>query len=215
MATEKTSRALTVQNLYDKKFKTFDFTGIWETIFGKPSTTGIWLLYGKGKNGKTWGTLLIADYLSTFEKVLYVSAEEGTDMEFQAAMKRANIDSTNRNLHFIEYEPFEDLKERLRKPKSARIVIIDNLTMYNDEIKSKHITELKKEFGKKKLFIFLAHEERNEPAPAAAKMALKMAKVYMRVKGLVIGVDGRVPGGNLLIDIEKAMLYHGTEISNN
>lgn len=207
-------RALTVQNLYDKKFKTFDFTDTWETIFGKPSTTGIWLLYGKDKNGKTWGTLLIADYLSTFEKLLYVSAEEGTDMEFQAALKRANIDSSNKNIHFIEYEPFEDLKERLRKHKSAKIVIIDNLTMYSDEIKAKDVKELKQEF-KNKLFIFLAHEERNEPYTAAAQMAKKLAKVIMRVKGLVISVGGRVPGGNLLIDKEKAMLYHGTEISNN
>lgn len=207
-------RALTVQNLYDKKFKTFNFTGTWETIFGKPSTSGIWLLYGKDKNGKTWGTLLITDYLSAFEKVLYVSAEEGTDMEFQAALKRANIDSSNKNIHFIEYEPFEDLKERLRKHKSPKIIVIDNLTMYNDEIKGKAIKELKQEFSNK-LFIFLAHEERNQPYTAAAQMAKKLAKVIMRVKGLVISVGGRVPGGNLLIDIEKAMLYHGTEISNN
>lgn len=208
------ARALTVQNLYDKKFKTFEFTGLWEQVFGCPSTTGIWLLYGKDKNGKTWGTLLITDYLSQFEKVLYVSAEEGTDMEFQAALKRANIDSSNRNINFIEYEPLEDLKQRLSKHKSPKIVVIDNLTMYNDELKGKDIKELKQEFPNK-LFILLAHEERNQPYTAAAQMAKKLAKVIMRVKGLAITVGGRVPGGNILIDIEKAMLYHGTEITNN
>lgn len=208
------ARALTVQNLYDKKFKTFEFTGLWEEVFGCPSTTGIWLLYGKDKNGKTWGTLLITDYLSQFEKVLYVSAEEGTDMEFQAALKRANIDSNNKNIHFIEYEPLEDLKLRLSKHKSPKIVVIDNLTMYNDELKGKDIKELKQEFPNK-LFILLAHEERNQPYTAAAQMAKKLAKVIMRVKGLAITVGGRVPGGNILIDIEKAMLYHGTEITKN
>ncbi len=31
----------------------------------------------KKKNGKTWMALLLALYLSAFEKVLYVSAEKG------------------------------------------------------------------------------------------------------------------------------------------
>lgn len=83
------SRTISVKKLYSKKFKTFPFQGLFKEIFGAPSTSGIWLIYGKEKNGKTWGTLLLSEYLSQYEKVLYISAEEGTDMEFQKAVQRA------------------------------------------------------------------------------------------------------------------------------
>lgn len=202
------SKALTVKNLYDKKFTTFPFTGLWKKIFGLPSTSGIWLIYGKEKNGKTWAALLISAYLSLFSKVLYVSAEEGTDMEFQDACKRANIDVNNKNIHFIEYEPIEDLYIRLKRRKSPKVVVLDNLTIYNEELKANGMKRLKQDFPNV-LFICVAHEERNKPYTASASMASKQAKVIIRVQGLMLLVGGRVPGGNMMIDEEKAILYHG------
>ncbi len=201
-------RALTSKNLYSKKYTRFPFTGIWEAIFGHPSNRGLWLIYGKEKNGKTWGTLLITKYLSLFEKVLYVSAEEGTDMEFADAVKRAKISANNRNINFIEYEPIEDLYKRLKKRNAPRIVVIDNLTIYNDELKAKGMQKLKQDFPNV-LFICVAHEERGKPYTAAATMASKLAKVIIRAQGLSLIIGGRVPGGKLLIDEEKAMLFHG------
>lgn len=206
------SRTLSVKNLYSKKFKTFPFEGLFKQVFGEPSKNGYWLIYGKEKNGKTWAALIIANLLSVFEKVLYISAEEGTDMEFQESVKRAKIDENNKKLKFIEYEPFEDLKERLRKRKSERIVIIDNCTIYADEIKRGDVKELKNEFPNH-LFIFIAHEERNEPYTALAKLVRKYAKIYINVKGLAMICGGRIPGGNLTIDEQKAELYHGKAIS--
>lgn len=204
------SRALTVKNLYDQKHDTFEFDGIWAEVFGMPATSGIWLVYGKEKNGKTWATLLIADYMSQFEKVLYVSAEEGTDMEFTASCRRANIDPCNKNINFIEYETVEDLYKRLKRRKSPKVVVLDNLTTYNEELKANGMKKLKQDFPNT-LFICVAHEERNKPYTAAASMASKLAKVIIRVQGLSLNVGGRVPGGTLMIDEEKATLYHGQE----
>lgn len=208
------NRALTVKNLYQKKFDTFPFDGIWMDVFGKPSTNGIWLVYGKEKNGKTWGTLLLADYLSKFERVLYISAEEGTDMEFQNAVTRAKIEPNNKNLHFTEYETIEELYTRLKKRKAPRIVVMDNLTIYNEELKANGMKKLKQDFPNV-LFICVAHEERNKPYTAAATMASKLAKVIIRVQGLMLIVGGRVPGGELMIDEEKAQLYHGIQINSH
>jgi hypothetical protein len=207
------SRALTSKNLYDQKFKTFPFTGFWEEVFGTPTTAGVWLIYGKEKNGKTWGTLIIAEYLSEFTKVLYISAEEGTDKEFVEACKRAKISPANRNIHFIEYEPLEDLYIRLQQRKAPKVVVLDNLTIYNEELKANGFKKLKQDFPTT-LFICLAHEERNKPYTASANMASKLAKVIIRAEGLTLTVGGRVPGGTVLIDEEKAMLYYGTDIKN-
>ena len=56
----------------------------------------------------------------------------------------------------------------------------------------------------------MAHEERNKPYTAAAIMASKLAKVLIRVQGLQLNVFGRVPGGVLKIDENKASLYYGS-----
>lgn len=205
------SKAVTVRNLYSKKFRTMPFTGIWREVFGTPTLGGIWLIYGKEKNGKTWGALLLADYLSAFERVLYVSAEQGLDMEFQDACKRAKIEATNKRLHFIEYEPIEDLRERLSKRRAPRIVVLDNLTIYNEEMKAKGVKDLAQDYPNT-TFILIAHEERNEPYTASANMASKLAKVIIRTQGLRMIVGGRVAGGILDIDEEKAMLFHGQNI---
>jgi adenosyl cobinamide kinase/adenosyl cobinamide phosphate guanylyltransferase len=202
------NRALTVANLYGKKYTTFPFQGIWEEVFGQPSTNGIWLIYGKEKNGKTWGTLIIADYLSQFERVLYISAEEGTDMEFRDAVKRAKISPDNNNLHFTAYESIAELYKRLKKRKAPRIVVLDNLTIYNKELRASGITQIIQDFPHH-LFICVAHEERKEPYTASAKTAAKLAKVKIHVKGLSCNVEGRVPGGILQIDKTKAFFFHG------
>jgi len=205
------SRALTVQNLVKKRFKTYPFTGFFKEVFGTPSTNGIWLIYGKEKNGKTWGALLLSEMISQYTKVLYISAEEGTDLEFQNAVKRAKIDTENKNLHFAEYETIDELYIRLKKRKAPKVIVLDNLTIYNEELRGNGIKKLKQDFPNTH-FICVAHEERNKPYTAAAQMASKLAKVIIRVIGLTLIVGGRVPGGNLLIDEEKALLFHGTKI---
>lgn len=204
-------RALTVRNLYEKKYKQYEFDGIFYEIFGNPSIHGIWLIYGKDKNGKTWGTLIIVNYLSQFTKVWYISAEEGTDMEFQASCKRAKIEASNSNIHFDEYVSIEAIKARLKKRNPPKVVVIDNLSMYKGELTSEGVKQLKLEHPKIH-FIMVAHEERNQPYTAAAVMAKKLAKVIIRAQGLALLVGGRIPGGTLMIDETKAVLYHGTEV---
>lgn len=203
------SRALSVSNIYKKQHETFPFTGFYKEVFGEPSTNGIWLVYGKEKNGKTWGTLLLADYISNFtNKVHYISAEEGTDKEFKDALKRAKIDGKNKRMQFTEYETIPELYKRLKKQRAPRVVVLDNATIYNDELKAGGLKKLKQDFPNT-LFIILAHEERNKPYTAMAVLASKLAKVIVRVQGLQLHVFGRVPGGILNIDETNAVLYHG------
>jgi len=204
------TRVLTPRNLYDKKHKTFDFTGSWLEIFGNPESHGAWLIWGTDKNGKTWFTLKLAQYLSTLTKVLYVSAEEGTGSAFVETCKRIGIDS-NGKLHFLEYTPLEEIEELLKKRAGYKVVIIDNITVFQDELKNGAFRRLLKDYPSV-LFVFLAHEERNEPYTATAKLARKLAKVIVYVQGLACIVSGRVPGGSITIDEEKAQLFHGTQI---
>lgn len=204
------SRTLNLKNLYAKKFNTYDFTAHWLSTMGKPESNGIWIIYGVEKNGKTWFCLKLAEYLSRFDKTLYLSAEEGTGKDFVAACKRANLEADNKNLQFLEYTPIDEVEAKLKKRGGAKIVFIDNITVYQDELKYGKLRKLALEHPNI-LWVYVAHEEKQEPYTATAKMAKKLAKVIVQVQGLACFVSGRCPGGVISIDQEKAMLYHGMD----
>lgn len=210
------ARTLSVKNLYSQRFTTLEMDGEYETVFGHPSDCGTWLIYGKEKNGKTTFALQLAKHLSARKKTLYVSGEEGAELEFTRACLRAGIDETDTNLHFIEYEPLKELKERLKKRKSEKIIFIDNITIYNDELKGGELRALQREFPSK-LFVFIAHEDDSggTPATSSGKLCRRLAKIICHVEGLAAIVSGRCPGGQLIINEAKAAVYYGNEINQN
>lgn len=212
------ARSLSTQNLFDKKTKHIvKLTNpVLKEAIGPAERKGCWLFYGSEKNGKTWVTGIVTKDLAINERVWYISAEEGTDESFRAGMRRAGITSSVK-VQWDEYLPMEDIIMELSKGTKKRtgVVIIDNLTMYIDEISK---TDLKKtliDAFPDKLFILLAHEERKEPDGALARMAKKMAKVIFHVKGLTAFITSRYArGGELVIDEEKSAIFWGDTINN-
>ncbi|MEA9414372.1 hypothetical protein [Flavobacterium sp. PL02] len=207
------ARAISPKTLFEKKFDEFDFEGIWGDVFGKPEKGGVWIIYGAEKNGKTLFALKLAEFLTKYENVWYISAEEGTGKEFQANAQRAKIDPASRKIKFSEYTEIEVVKERLSKRQAPKIVLFDNMTIYNDELKNGAFRRFTSEFPNTTM-IFLAHEEKKEPYTATAKLAKKLAKIYIRIEGLTAFVAGRCPGGIMAINEKTAMLYHGSDIKN-
>lgn len=162
------------------------------SLIGPAEVRGLWLIYGEEKNGKTWFALQLAKALAEHERVYYVSAEEGMDLSFKMALKRAHI--TDSRITLYGYHSIADIIEHFKKPKSGRIIFIDNLTIYADELKvSSGIKQLERELPNK-LIICIGHEERGKPYPAVAAMCKKMAKVYIHVKGLNAFVVSRFSG---------------------
>lgn len=210
------ARALSVKNIYSQRFTTLQMEGAYQEPFGEPSDNGIWLIYGKEKNGKTTFALQLARYLSTKKKVLYVSAEEGVEMEFTRACSRAGITEKDRNLNFIDYEPLEELKERISKKKSARIVFIDNITIYNDELKGGTLRALQRDYPNH-LFVFIAHEDDTGGAPytSSGKLCKKLAKIICHVEGMSAQIAGRCPGGTVVVNEERAALYYGNQVKDS
>ena len=208
------ARGISVKTLLEKKYKTFDFTGEFEPYFGNPEKGGCWIIYGGEKNGKTLYALKLAKYLSNYDKVRYVSAEEGTGKEFQENAARAGLDDKVTNLIFTDYEPLEELEAVLQNRKGPKVVFVDNITVYNDELKNGALRKLLKKY-EHITFIFLAHEEKKEPYTATAKLCKKLAKIIIRVEGLTAFISGRVPGGEYQVLEAKSDLYHGTQIKKN
>jgi hypothetical protein len=208
------SRTLSIKNLYDKAFNFMPLEGVWEETLGRQTRSGMWLVYGFEKNGKTTFSLILANYLSTFERVLYVSGEEGTEDTFADSCRHAGVEYGNKSLHLLEYTPVNELIGRLGGRKAERIVFIDNLFVYRKEITEEILIKLKREHSDT-LFVFIAHEEKGEAYPGNAESCRKLAKVIFNVKGMAVEVGGRGgAGGTLIVDRERALIYHGSRIIN-
>ena len=208
------ARVLTIKNLYDKVYDYFQLSDEWKAIGEETEKTGLWLVYGKEKNGKTTFALQLANYLSTFEKVLYISAEEGTDANITNTCKRVGILANNKKLHITEYMSLEDIQKRMTNRKSERIVFIDNTTEYKKEIKESDVSDLLKKFPRK-LFIFLSHESdksKGEPDIAVARFCKKKAKRVFHVVGMAAQVLGRTESAFIPINNKDAALCHGNSI---
>jgi adenosyl cobinamide kinase/adenosyl cobinamide phosphate guanylyltransferase len=205
------ARGISTKRLLEKKFSLFEFTGIWEEIFGQPEKGGIWIIYGDEKNGKTQFALQLAEFLSRFEETLYISAEEGTGKEFQANAERAKLDPKNKKLKFMDYTELEIVSNKLAKRQAPKIVLFDNITVYNEELRNGGLRRLWNAHPNVTM-IFLAHAERKEPYTATAKLCKKLAKIIVRIEGLTAFVSGRCPGGIITVNQQTAMLYHGSKI---
>lgn len=214
MEKPKFTRSISISKLYRQKHKDLIVEGAWKDVFGTPELGGIWLIWGNEKNGKTWYSLKLAEHLSERYKTLYISAEQGLRKSFKEACLRAKLDIQNKKLVFDNYMELQELKDKLNRRRSADIVFIDNVSVYQDELKYGGLRGLTNEFPHK-LFILIAHEdEHGQPYTATAKMAGKLSEVLIYVEGLKCKVYGRVPGGNLIIDEFKAKVYHGNFLTN-
>lgn len=205
-------RTKSLKTILETEHPTYRFTGIWAELLGEPEQNGAWLIWGEEKNGKTTLALILADYLATVEKTLYISGEEGAGANFKAACRRAGLTSDSR-LRIEEYISLNHLTAALQKRNAPRIVVLDNITVYHEEMKYGGFLKLLKD-NPDTLFIFLAHEDKKQPHTSSAKMCSRYAKVKIHVQGLIGFVSGRCPGGTITIDEDKAQIYWGNTLKN-
>jgi len=201
-------RALTIQNILDKKYKLFDFTDAWYDAFKKPETTGVWFIWGNSGNGKTSFVIQLIKELAKFDNVLLNSREEGTKHTMQENLIKFNMSEAKDNkVHFVD-EPISDLTERLRMKKSARIVVIDSFQYM--QMSYKDYIEFKRLFPDK-LIVFISHADGKSPAGRSAKSVKFDATLKIWVEGYRAFSHGRYKGPTEQFDIwpERALKYWG------
>lgn len=200
-------RALNVRDILSKKYETFPFEGKWREAFETPERTGVWFIWGASSNGKTSFVMQLCKELCKYDRVAFNSLEEGTSLTVQNNLKRFGMSEVSRRLGFIK-EDIPALRDRLRRPKSYKIVIIDSLQYtqmtYRDYI------GLKEEFPDK-LFIFISHARGKSPKGDAATSVMYDADLKIWVEGYVAFSKGRYQGctGKYVIWEKGSMDYWG------
>lgn len=185
-------RARTYTDLVNKKFEELPFTGAWLESFGCPELCGSWLIYGNSGNGKTRFAMMLCKYLAGFEKVIYNSWEEGSSKSMVEAIKAVGMEEVKSNFLLLEQETFDELRERLRRRKSPRVIFIDSWQYMGANYAN--YRELRAEF-KNKLFVIISHAEGMNPLGRSAKSINYDAYIKIRVEGYRAFPISRYGGG--------------------
>lgn len=202
-------RALTVQNVLDKKYKLFDFDGKWYEAFSNPERSGVWFIWGNSGNGKTTFVLELIKCLANFDKIVFNSLEEGTSHTLYKSLVNLGMKEVNSKLLIVQDSPAE-LMERMRMRKSAGIVIIDSFQYF--QLSYKQYLKFKAGLPGK-LIIFISHAEGNEPSGRAARSVVFDATLKIWVEGYKAISKGRYfgPTKEYVIWPEQAAIYWGNK----
>lgn len=199
-------RALTITDIRKYKAKTYLLDNGLDLALGEVELTGSWIVWGGSANGKTRFALQLAKALAKHVRVAYDSLEEGLSLSMRHAIEDVGFSDVKRNFVLLDGESVGDLKERLRKQRSPKVVIIDSLQYtgltYNEYKK------LRDEF-RQKLFIFISHADGSNPKGAVADSVKYDAFVKIFVEGYRAYPQSRYGGGEEYTIWEEGAKQYG------
>ena len=124
---------------------------------------------------------MLCKYLSQFARVAYNSLEQGLSLSLQMAWRRVGMEEAGNRVILLSKEPLPDLRKRLKKPKSPRVVVIDSV-QYLVGFRLAEYVQLMRDFPHK-LFIWIAHEDSGQPDGKLAKQIRYDADIKIHTQG--------------------------------
>lgn len=162
MNSSKVKRALTVQNVLDKKVETIQFSGRFLDVFGNPQSKGRWFIWGQSGSGKSSFVMQLAKAFAATQKTLYVFLEEDLDDEnVHDRLRLHRMHDVKKNFNLCE-DNLDDLKSRLKMRDSAQVIIIDSAMYFFRGYSYDDYIAFTRSFPKK-LFVFTAHAKGAHP----------------------------------------------------
>ena len=208
-------RAYSASEVLAKKNTPLPFEGVWAKSFGKPSRTGVWIIWGESANGKSSFAMQLAKELCKYGRVAYNSLEESLSLSFQENMKRCRMQEEGGRFLVLDREPIAELGRRLKKQRSPDFVIIDSLQYLG--LNYKEYKKLKEQHPSK-LFVFISHADGDRPKGATATSIQYDADMKIMVRGYRAVCKGRfIPqaGDSYTIWADAEAKYWGLEENDN
>lgn len=208
------SRALTVENVLDKKFPVFQFEGHWFRACGNPQRGGqTWFISGDTKMGKTTFALMLGKMLTKFGKVDYDTIEEGFCESIKTAYKRVGMEEVKGKFLLLDRVEIPELIERMQRRKSSSFYFIDSVQFAGLTLKEYlRLKWLSNELGK--TIIYLSHIEGKKPQGTVAQMIKKDAALSWFIEGFTAIPTSRyhsekTTGESIIINQDLADKYWG------
>lgn len=199
-------RALTITDIRSYKATTYLLDGGLGDALGEVELTGSWIVWGGSANGKTRFALQLAKALAKHVRVAYDSLEEGLSLSMRHAIEDVGFSDVKRNFVLLDGEGIPELRERLKKQRSPKVVIVDSL-QYTGLTYTEY-KELRNEF-RSKLFIFISHAEGHNPKGAVANSVKYDAFVKIYVEGYRAYPQSRYGGGADYVIWEEGAEQYG------
>ena len=206
------ARALTVNDVLNKKFKKLDFDGKWKDACGCPQRGGqTWFIQGGSKMGKTTFAMMFGKMLTQYGKVIYDSIEEGFCDSVKTAYRRVKMREVNGKFLLLDREEIPDLITRLNKRNPPSFVFIDSVQFA--EMTFSQYKQLKWSFPDI-TFIYISHVKGNLPDGSVALRIYRDAALSWLVQGFKSFPTSRysddtTTGAPIIINQDLADKYWG------
>jgi hypothetical protein len=160
------ARALGIQELYNKSYKIIDLPQKWKDHIGMLEDNFKAIIWGESGHGKTnYLVMLIKELAKLGYLIDFISYEEVHGYSIQRTFTRHDMIEVKGKIRIIEPLSFEELMIRLKRKKSAKVVVFDSLQY--SRITFDQYKELKQTF-KKKILIFNSHADGKKPSGKVA-----------------------------------------------
>ena len=191
----------------------------WRECIGDVEDSFVAFIWGDSANGKT---SFIAQLLKELSKVggsiLYLSYEEGHGKTVKKAIDKNGL--LDLNLQYLDHATYEELLERLKKKKSAKIVVIDSwqycrftLAQYQE---LKRLFVMGKGNSRRKIFLIISHASGKEPLGRVAQSIRYDANIKIFVKGFIAFIESRYGSvKNFIIWEQRAKSFWGKSFWRN
>ncbi len=199
-------RALTITDIRNYRAKTYLLDGGLDLALGEVELTGSWIVWGGSANGKTRFALQLAKALARHVRVAYDSLEEGLSLSMRHAVEDVGFSDVKRNFVLLDGEDIAELRQRLRRQRSPKVVIVDSL-QYTGLTYAEY-KKLRDEF-RSKLFIWISHAEGQSPKGAVAKEVKYDAFVKIFVEGYRAYPQSRYGGGHDYVIWQEGAAKYG------
>lgn len=208
-------KLFSVSEVLRQRKVTFRNVGPFERLFGHPERSGVWFIWGQSGNGKSSFVMQLVKALlhpDNGSTLIYDSLEESTSKTFQDSLIRHSMADV-RGFQILQPEYVGALIQRLHRPKSPNIIVIDSvqhmMLSFADYIR------LREAFPHK-LFILISQADGRNPSGKAAKAIMYDATLKLWVEGYRCFSKGRFFGPDPLrsdytIWDERARLYWGND----
>ena len=204
-------RAYSVRDIEAKKWVTLPWGEKWSSPFGYPADNARWFISGASASGKSSFVMQLAKELCNYGRVLYMSYEEGVNQSFQRRLGYLHMDEVQGRFRVAMGDTWDELVARLKKPKSAKFIIIDSFQVapwdYPEAVK------LMETFPKR-CFIWISQEKKSQPLGNAALRLRYKAGVKVRVVGFRAYCQGRFnpDAGNSFVVWEEGILRTSNKV---
>ena len=187
------TRAFSISELLNANFKYRETGGNWQKHIGHLQHNATILVMGPPKNGKSdYCMKLVKDLAINKSRVFYNSFEEGKSSTLQENAIRNNMEDVIGMVQFGNREPFAELMARMKKPRSASVLVIDSWDYMH--LTEKDFQTMRTEL-KNKMIIIICWAHGARPDNQQARKIEHHADVLVHVRNLAASSVSRF-GGN-------------------